>query len=123
MNRKQHKKFFPFGKDFRDKNIVIYSAGTFGQQLVNRIKVYIHCNIVGWIDHDYWEYRRCCLDVDPVESIAKTDFDFVLLATVDSGLAQEMKKDLFDCGVSPSKILSVICPAESKSEILKDFFD
>ena len=60
------------------KKIVVYSAGTFGQQLINRFNEKEHCQIVAWVDDDYWEYRRCCLDVDPVENIFNLDYDYVL---------------------------------------------
>ena len=67
--------FSPFGDDFRDKKVVVWSAGTFGQQLVSRIKENDYCDIVGWLDVDYWEYRRCCMDVDSIDAIDQMDFD------------------------------------------------
>lgn len=97
----------PFEKDFRNKNIAIYSAGTFGQQLVNRIKEHNYAKIVSWVDVDYWEYRRCCLDVDEIASLYKKDFDYVLLATVSGKQAKRITEELVNNGIDKNKVLSI----------------
>lgn len=104
------------------KNVVVYSAGTFGQQLMNRLRETGHCNVVAWIDDDYWEYRRCCLDVDPVEDITGLGFDYILTATVDGMAAESVKRRLMDLGVNQSKILTVMVP-KNKEEALGCFLD
>ena len=110
-----------FDKIYFGKKVVLYSAGTFGQQLVNRFKESKHCNIVGWIDDDYWEYRRCCLDVDSVESIMDITYDYILIATVDCRISEKVKKRLLDYGVSLEKILSVECPKEDKQQLINRY--
>ena len=105
-----------------NQNVVIYSAGTFGQQLAGRLKEYGLCHVVGWLDDDYWEYRRCCLDVDPVESIPSLFFDYVLIATVDSRLSDQIKKRLTDLGVDRDRLLAVAVPSEKES-LLERFLD
>lgn len=114
--------FSTFDKAYYNKDVVIFSAGTFGQQLVNRFKETRHCNVVGWIDDDYWEYRRCCLDVDPVESITGIKYDFILVATVDATVAEKAESRLCDLGVSPDKILKVTVP-DRKNQLLSRFLD
>lgn len=114
--------FSTFDKKYFNKNIVVYSAGTFGQQLINRFKETKHCNVVAWIDDDYWEYRRCCLNVDSVESITHIEYDYVLIATVDSIVAKNITKRLLDLGVSQQKILTVSVP-DDKEELLSRFLD
>lgn len=113
--------FHPFGDDFQNKNVIVYSAGTFGQQLVNRFKEHQNCNVVGWVDDDYWEYRRCCLDVDPVISITGTDYDYILVATVDCEIAKKIKERLLDYGVSEDKVLTIHCPEEIREELLRKY--
>lgn len=100
-------KSFPFDKDFKGKKVVIYNAGTFGQQLVNRINEHQYCKIVLWTDDDYWEYRRCCLDVDPVEKVKEKEFDYILIATVNATLSKEAKCRLINMGIKESKILRI----------------
>lgn len=111
-----------FGSSYYGQNVIIYSAGTFGQQLVNRFKETKHCNVVAWFDDDFWEYRRCGLNVDPVESIVSCSFDYVLLATVDELVAERIKTRLQDLGISQKKILTVTIP-KNKEEILNRFLD
>lgn len=120
--RLPHGEYSTFNRAYYGKKVVIYSAGTFGQQLVNRFKESGHCEIVGWIDDDYWEYRRCCLDVDPVECIASISYDYVLIATVDSIVADRVKKQLADYGVSQEKMLIITVP-EDKEQLLNRFLD
>lgn len=114
--------FSIFNANYHDKNVVIYSAGTFGQQLVNRFRETNYCKVISWIDDDYWEYRRCCLDVDPVESISSLSYDFILIATVDKAISESVTKRLFNLGVAKEKILTVAVPDDRKS-FIKYFLD
>lgn len=104
------------------KNVVIYSAGTFGQQLVNRFKETQHCNVVAWLDDDFWEYRRCCLDVDPVESITILSYDYILIATVDQLVAEKISARLRKLGVMQNKILTISVP-DNRASLIKRFLD
>ena len=96
-----------FGRLIYGKRILVYSAGTFGQQLMNRLTESNLCEVIGWVDNDYWEYRRCCMDVDPMERLSKDDYDYILVATIDSLLVEQVKKRIVDYAISVSKILTV----------------
>lgn len=100
-------KFFPFSKDISDKRVVVYGAGTFGQQLVKRIKTDNLCQLVGWVDSDYWEYRRCCMDVDPISTICEIDYDYILIAILAPSSILRKREHLREYGVSEKKILSI----------------
>ncbi len=104
--------FSTFDKAYFGKRVVIYSAGTFGQQLVKRFKETGHCKVVGWVDDDYWEYRRCCMDVDPVETVRDKDFDYILVASVDSEIAERVIGRLGIYGVARRRILTVSVPEQ-----------
>ena len=110
-----------FDAAYYGKNVVIYNAGTFGQQLVNRFNESRHCEIVKWIDDDFWEYRRCCLDVDSVESITEADFDYVLIATVDPAVAETVERRLIGLGVDSNKLLTVKCPEDIRETLIKQY--
>lgn len=111
-----------FDMEYYGKDVIIYSAGTFGQQLVNRFKETEHCRVVAWIDDDYWEYRRCCLDVDPVEAVSALSYDYILIATVDRLVADRAERRLMDLGVSQKRILKTVVPTE-KERLLNRFLD
>lgn len=114
--------FSTFDSSYYGKNVVIFSAGTFGQQLMNRFKETSHCNVIAWLDDDFWEYRRCCLDVDPVESIVGLPYDYVLIATVDGLMASSVVMRLLDLGVRQDRILTVTVP-DNKEKLIERFLD
>lgn len=106
-----------FGVDMRGEKIAIYSAGTFGQQLYNKLLKSSVCTLVNWVDDDYWEYRRCSMDVNPVASLSKGGFDFVLVATLSDVLKENITSRLMDCGVNKSKILTIKSPDNKRGRI------
>ena len=97
----------PFSKDIKHKDIVVYGAGTFGQQLVKRFEEHHFCNLVAWIDEDYWEYRRCGLNLDSISSLSKLNYDYIVIGMIDSLASQKMANTLIEFGISSSKILSL----------------
>lgn len=115
--------FSPYNGDFYGSDIVVYSAGTFGQQLMRRIEENQYCNVIGWVDVDYKEYRRCCLDVDPVEEIDFMRFDYVLVATVDGVMADKIREKLLWRGIPEEKILTVNCPEEKRMHLLERYLN
>ncbi len=115
--------FLPFTKDIKNKKIVVCGAGTFGQQLIKRFEEKKYCKIVSWIDDDYWEYRRCCLDVNPISTITELSYDYVIIGMIDSFSSQNMKNILIDFGISPSKILTLNVPDNDISNFLNQYLD
>ena len=110
-----------FGKQIEGRKVVVYSAGTFGQQLMNRLREANVCDVVGWVDDDYWEYRRCCMDVDPVSRIARDDFDYILIATINPSLSGYIKRRISDYGIDADKVLTIRKEQNSKTLIQKYF--
>lgn len=110
-----------FSKQIEGRKVVVYSAGTFGQQLMNRLREANVCDVVGWVDDDYWEYRRCCMDVDPVSRIARDDFDYILIATVNPSPSDYIKLRISDYGVDADKVLTISKEQNSKTLIQKYF--
>lgn len=113
----------PYKKDFINSKVIIYSAGTFGQQLFKRISENDYCNVVGWIDTDYWEYRRCCMDVDPISEVDNKKFDYILIASLNPDLNFEIRNKLIWRGIKENQILSVECPVERRNMLLKKFLE
>lgn len=115
--------YSPYNGEFYNSDIVVYSAGTFGQQLMRRIEENNYCNVVGWVDVDYKEYRRCCLDVDPIEKIDFMKFDYILVATVDGVMADYIKEKLIWRGMPERKILTVKCPENKRMYLLEKYLN
>ena len=110
---------FPFAVDFSGKKLAIFGAGTFGQQLVRRLKDENRCTIIVWVDDDYWEYRRCCMDVDPIEQICKVDYDAIVIALIDPVQIEKVKHLLFDYGIEENRIITVSSSQEQRDQALK----
>ena len=110
-------------RSYRDKKIVLYSAGTFGQQVYTRTKESDLCEIVAWVDDYYREYRRVCRDVDPVDVIADLEFDYIFIASVDPLAAEDITLRLLDMGISRDKILAIKRMQIRKEELLSAFMD
>lgn len=109
---------FPYSGKFEGKKVIVYGAGTFGQQLVKRLRYEQTCEIVGWVDSDYWEYRRCCMDVDPIERVCDEDYDYILIAMLSPTSIKLIKEQLRDYGVSKDKIVSI---QVTPSQIIKAY--
>ena len=92
-----------FTKDFSGKKVVIIMAGTFGQVMYERLSEY--CQIVGWYDEDYWEYRRCGMNVDPLDNIRDTEFDYALIAKMDKESIEKIQIELFKLGIEGERCL------------------
>ena len=109
---------FPFGCSLTGKKVDLYGGGTFGQQLMKRFIKDHNCEIVGWVDDDYWEYRRCCLNVDSVESITTLDYDYIVVASLNPCYIAMSIKRLLDYGVSEKTIISVSTTKEQRAKAL-----
>lgn len=110
---------FPFSVDLSEKKVAVYGAGTFGQQLVRRLKNDNQCTIVTWIDDDYWEYRRCCMDVDPIEQVCKMEYDALIIALIDPVQIAKIKSLLYDYGVEERNIITISSTQEQRNNALE----
>lgn len=110
---------FPFAVDFTGKKLAVYGAGTFGQQLVRRLKNEDKCIITTWVDDDFWEYRRCCMDVDPIEQICKVEYDAIVIALIDPVQIEKIKHILYGYGVEEKMIITVSSSQEQRDKALK----
>ena len=115
------KEYMPYNRDFKNSNVIIYGAGTFGQQIYRRICENNYCNVVGWCDPDYNEYRRCCLDVDDLNDVLGLKYDFILIASVDARQCEGYKKILTYKGVDADKIVSIDVCGQDRIEILRKY--
>lgn len=111
-------KEFPFSAILRGKRVAVCGAGTFGQQLVRRIVQSREYQIVGWFDDDYWEYRRCCMNVDPLHQISTCDFDYVIIVKLDRVSIDAYRRRLLDQGIGNEIILSINPSADEKRQAL-----
>ena len=110
-----------YNRNIEGKKVVIGGAGTFGQQMYRRLDATGRVEITGWIDPYYWEYRRVGMNVDPVESIVDADYDYILMAGLDSSFKALVTRTLADFGVDPEKVLAVEMDYDTRREILTNY--
>lgn len=114
-------KQFVFGSKFENKKVVVYGAGSFGQQFMSKLLEKSTCMIEGWIDDDYWEYRRSCLNVDPVEYVKHFKYDYVIVTSIDGDVADEVENKMQNLGVNEEKIIKLDIPEFNRHKLLMEY--
>ncbi len=84
--------------------IVIYGAGKLGTQIYSYFVSDSKCQIVGWSDKMFEEYRRKGLPVISPTQINKLRFDYLIIAIVDQNVCFEIEKYLLSMGICSDKI-------------------
>lgn len=112
---------FPLKADLLGKRILLYGAGTFGKQLEKRLREDEICELAGWIDEDYWEYRRCCINVDPVERALSDDYDYVLIMNLNRLYSERIRCQLAGLGVPLPKIMLIEPDKAARHAALKEY--
>lgn len=77
----------------KDKNIVLYSTGSFGQQMYKKLTSTGY-KIIGWIDEDTFESKAFGLPVTPIENVSMLLPDIIIIATLDSELFEKISKNI-----------------------------
>lgn len=79
--------------------ILLYGAGTVGQQYRKWINMLNTYQIVKWVDKNNY------VGVDGIDSIKESEFDYVLIAVRHKSVAEEIKKLLREYGIEEKKIV------------------
>lgn len=97
---------FPYVNLLIDKKIVLYGAGKVGQNYYMQIKKFAQSELVLWVDGNFAQYDSVMgIDiVSPLEITANT-FDYVIVAVLDENVANDIKKNLIEMGISSEEIL------------------
>lgn len=95
---------FPFDMVEKDSKVVLYGAGTVGQEFHRQVKQIGYCEIKLWVDMNYEKYLN--YDVNHPEKIVEIEsFDYVVIANASKCTADEIRKYLLNLGVEEVKIL------------------
>lgn len=92
--------FFP-----QRKKIILYGAGRVGADYHKQIKDCMNMELCGWVDKNYSKYQNEQLNVQPIEYIYETEYDYILIAVRKEVIFQEIKKELTDRGISEDAII------------------
>lgn len=81
--------------------LALYGAGVIGQQYKQWIDLLQIYQLVKWVD------KNANIGVDAVESLKKTEFDYVLIAVKQEKIAEEIIMQLLGIGIHSEKIVWV----------------
>lgn len=94
---------YPQMKDLYGKRIVLYGAGRVGKDYYYEICKYQDCHIVSWVDRKKHQLEYAV--VENIESIQFRDYDIILIAVLNRGVADEIRKQLLAGKIDKEKIV------------------
>lgn len=86
------------------KRIVIFGAGSVGQDYYAQFSKYRACSVVSWVDTNWDKIHFDYANITEVKSIAKIEFDMVIIAVNSEKTGLEMKMMLMNMGIDEKKI-------------------
>ncbi|MGB2761728.1 MAG: glycosyltransferase family 2 protein [Maribacter stanieri] len=110
--------FNPF-LDVKSKSkVIIYSSGSFGQHILSTNIKNNFFNVIEWIDIDYHELNIGENFVKPISSISNSDYDYLIIATINPTYYNDIKKELSLVGVNQKKIVKINTDINEISKLL-----
>lgn len=96
---------FPEPDILRDKKIVLYGAGTVGENYYSYFKRTGWCDVVGWIDQSYSERNSVYEMVEGADALDKMEYDLIIVAVKREELSNEIIRMLRAKGIREEKIV------------------
>lgn len=97
---------------YKKARLAIYSAGTFGQTMLQRVNAVTSASSAILVDDDWSAYRADGLPVFPVDALSQSKMDFVAVASLDPNFIRAAKSRLAAMGVPESKIIFFVASSE-----------
>lgn len=97
---------FPFVDVKANKNIILYGAGSIGQQMYQALPQDKY-KLVGWVDQKWEYYREKGFPVNDVNSIKNVMYDYIIVTLINKRVANQIKKNLIELGVDANKIQTI----------------
>ncbi len=110
--------FNPFLKVKQNSKVVVYSSGSFGQHILSTNLKANFFQIIKWIDIDFHDLNIGGNSVQPISSINNNDFDFLIIATVNSSNYESIKFELALMGIDEKKIAKINTAEKEINELL-----
>jgi glycosyltransferase involved in cell wall biosynthesis len=91
----------PFEGLKKGDRVLLYSSGTFGQRLVAFNEIYKVFELTSWLDLDHLESNQLGLDVDSPYLAVQSEYDSIIIASIDGSQIAHILDNLvlygFDC--------------------------
>lgn len=112
--------FNPFLKVKKNSKVVVYSSGSFGQHILSTNVRANFFQIIKWIDVDFHDLNIGGNSVQPISSITNTEFDFLIIGTVNPYNYESIKVELGLMGIDEGKIARVNTDEKEINTLLAD---
>lgn len=96
---------FPELDLLKDKKIVLYGAGTVGENYYSYFKRTGWCHIVGWVDQSYLERNTVYPMVEGADALDQMAYDLIIVAVKRQELSKEIIQTLRSRGIRAEKIV------------------
>ena len=110
--------FNPFLKAKQHSKVVVYSSGSFGQHILSTNLKANFFQIIKWIDVDFHDLNIGGNSVQPISSITNTDFDFLIIATINPSTYASIKMELALMGIDKKKIVKINTTEKEINELI-----
>ncbi len=96
---------FPNIEELYGKKIVIFGAGTVGQDYYRQISKYSKCRIVAWADSNYSRFSFDYCDIKSIDCLCEIEYDVIVIAALMASTADSIKESLLMKEILPEKII------------------
>ncbi len=110
--------FNPFSAIEPNSRVVVYSSGSFGQHILNTNAKHKYFTVTEWLDFDYHELNVGGNQVKPCSSIQNSDYDHLIIATINPTNYSWIKEELGLMGIDSKKVVSINTNMEEISNLL-----
>ncbi|WP_299799149.1 glycosyltransferase family 2 protein [uncultured Maribacter sp.] len=110
--------FNPFLNIEPNSRVVVYSSGSFGQHILSTNIKNNYFKVVNWIDVDYHELKIGDNYVKPISSVSESDYDYLIIATINPSYHKNIKTELSLMGVDEKKIVKINTDFNQVSSLL-----
>lgn len=88
-----------------NKKIVLYGAGAVGKDYYFQIVKYEKCQLIAWIDKNYFTCNHDYYSVKPITYFFNINYDIIVIAVLREKLAESIKTELLNMGIQKEKIV------------------
>lgn len=120
MNKNRYKYLFPFEKVPIHSRIIIYGAGTLGQDYLQQMQLTHYCEVIALADKNYEHYPPMIVPIISPEKIHEYAVDYVVMALRMAAAYNEVKRILKQEGIEEEKIICIFERRELPNLIFKD---
>lgn len=120
VNENPYRYLFPFEKIPIHSRIVIYGAGTLGQEYLRQMLLTQYCEVVAMVDKNYNQYPPMSVPVVSPETIHSLSFDYAVIAIRMEASFNEIKRILKRESVDEDRIICIFERKDTGNTVFRE---